>query len=93
MFQGPSAGPSMLLNVLMRWPALIPIAAISGIGMYKYQDLRELIEPPVVQQATLEPVKAAAKEDQARTFQPIAQSKVQPALRDYAFTSTSLKQK
>lgn len=30
MIQGPNAGPAMVLNILMRWPPLIVVAALSG---------------------------------------------------------------
>lgn len=38
MLTGPSVGPGMLLTVLMRWPALIVILAVSGGAVYGYKE-------------------------------------------------------
>ncbi len=43
MIHGPSAGPAMVLNLLMRWPMLIPIIVAVGVGavVYKHAELPE----------------------------------------------------
>ena len=36
MIHGPSAGPAMVLNILMRWPPLIVILLLGGTGTVVY---------------------------------------------------------
>lgn len=36
MIQGPNAGPAMVLNILMRWPPLIVVAALAGVAAIGY---------------------------------------------------------
>lgn len=38
MIQGPSAGPAMVLNILMRWPLLIIVLLVGGIGILVYEN-------------------------------------------------------
>jgi len=39
MITGPSIGPAMVLNVLMRWPALIVVCALGGVGAIVYDQI------------------------------------------------------
>lgn len=41
MITGPSIGPAMVLNILMRWPALIVVCATGGTGTIVYKNVPE----------------------------------------------------
>jgi nucleoid-associated protein YgaU len=47
MIQGPSAGPAMVLNLLLRWPILIPIFTLSSGIIIVYDEI-DLPEIPIV---------------------------------------------
>ena len=55
MIHGPSAGPAMVLNILMRWPALITVALAGGTGLV-------VIDQFTLPQATASPARETAKE-------------------------------
>lgn len=37
MIQGLNIGPAIILNFLMRWPILIPLGTVSGVGIMLYE--------------------------------------------------------
>ena len=39
MISGPSVGPALVLNILLRWPALIVVSLVSGAGAFIYQEV------------------------------------------------------
>lgn len=41
MITGPSIGPAMVLNILMRWPLLIVVCAAGGTGTIVYKNVPE----------------------------------------------------
>ncbi len=53
MISGPSVGPALVLNILLRWPVLIVASLVSGAGAFIYQ---EVDVPPAFESAVTKSV-------------------------------------
>ena len=65
MITGPTIGPAMVLHVLMRWPALIVICAIGGVGAIVYDQIGSELTGKV-KEFTIETIKVDKAEPVAK---------------------------